>query len=82
VLAGEITASPPLNTPTATPVPAADRPMTSALNAFDALRVGCLDAAALVLKISQSSAGASRRRGIGTSGGSTSLNSGTGTHGG
>jgi hypothetical protein len=50
-LAGVITASPPSITPTATPVPAADWPVTSALDGFGGPRAGCLDAAALVLKI-------------------------------
>jgi hypothetical protein len=38
-----ITAGPPLVTPTTTPVPAADWPVTSALNAFVGPRAGCLE---------------------------------------
>jgi hypothetical protein len=43
--------SPPLVTPTVTPVPTADWPMVSALDGFAEPRAGCLDAVALVLKI-------------------------------
>jgi hypothetical protein len=50
-LADVITASPPSVTPTAPPVPAADRPVASALDGFAGPRAGCLDTAALVLKI-------------------------------
>jgi hypothetical protein len=50
-LADVITASPPSVTPTVTPVPAADRPVASALDGFAGPRAGCLDTAALVLKI-------------------------------
>jgi hypothetical protein len=51
MIAGVITASLPSVTPTATPVPAVDWPVTSALDAFAGPRAGCLDTAALVLKI-------------------------------
>jgi hypothetical protein len=50
-LADIVTASPPLVTPTVTPVPAADLPVVSALDGFAEPRARCLDAAALVLKI-------------------------------
>jgi hypothetical protein len=46
-----ITASPSLVTTTATPVLAADRPVSSALDGFAGPCAGCLDTAALVLKI-------------------------------
>jgi hypothetical protein len=50
VLANIITVSPPLVTSTAMPVPAANWPVTSALDGFTGPRVGCLGAAALILK--------------------------------
>jgi hypothetical protein len=81
-LAGVITASPPLVTPTATPVPATDWAMTSALNGFVGPCAGWLDTAALVLKIFLSSAAAPRRRGTGASGDSASLHTGTIAQGG
>jgi hypothetical protein len=49
-LADIITISPPSVTSTATPVPAANWPMTSALDGFTGPRVGCLRTAALILK--------------------------------
>jgi hypothetical protein len=48
-LADVFIASPPSVTPTATPVPAADLPVTSALDGFAEPHAGCLDTAALVL---------------------------------
>jgi hypothetical protein len=49
--ADAITASPSSVTPTATFVPAADWPMPPTLDGFAGPRAGCLDTAALVLKI-------------------------------
>jgi hypothetical protein len=51
VLADMITASSPSDMPTTTSVPAADRPVTLALDGLVGPRTGCLDTAALVLKI-------------------------------
>jgi hypothetical protein len=50
VLADIITFSPPSVTSTATPVPAANWPVTSALDGFTGPRAGCLGTAALILK--------------------------------
>jgi hypothetical protein len=80
---GVITTGPPLVTPTATPVPATDRPVTSALNGFVGPCAGCLESLHWTENLtSPSSAAAPRRRGTGASGGATSLYAGTGTQGG
>jgi hypothetical protein len=49
-LADIITVSPPSVTSTATPVPVANWPVTSALDGFTGPRAGCLGTAALILK--------------------------------
>jgi hypothetical protein len=49
-LADIITVSPPLVTSTTMPIPAANWPMTSALDVFTGPRVGCLGTTALILK--------------------------------
>jgi hypothetical protein len=80
---GAITVGPSLVTLTATPVPATDRPVTSALNGFVGPCARCLESLHWTENLtSPSSAAASRRRGTGASGGATSLYACTGTHGG
>jgi hypothetical protein len=82
-LAGIITVSPPLVTSTTMFVPAANWPVTSALDGFTGPRAGpryrCID---FEISPSLSSAVAPRRRGIGASGSSTSLYAGINAQGG